>query len=212
MGTSTRKTLKKIGDRLKKALIEDPTISVDEIVPEVSQTVLRARKTKSYFSDKEFYVAIGGGLSAVKRIKEIGLPRYYEECSVKRSDDESFDITNLISAILDRIEEENGDFESSLILNAFQVAVSRALLDENMDEELFLADFCKIFISMIIREGVSENMLDAFENSSRSDIDSSVDKFAVQYVAEHYSVHIKKLTNGDINVTEFIKCIMDEIK
>src|SRR5690554_2841675 len=113
MGTSIRKTSAKIKKLLNDALQENPQVSIDAIVPKVAKETIRTKKTKYYFGDKDFVVLAGGGLACFRKMASIGYDSFVKEHQCDPADISVVEIQQIIESILEGIEQENGDIQSS---------------------------------------------------------------------------------------------------
>ena len=128
MGSSVRKTSAKIKKLLKDTIELNPSVDCKEVIPQVAVETLRSKKTKGYFGDKDFVVLAGGGFACFKRVKEVGLDTFLQDYNIQREELTVIEVQKIIEVILDRIEEENGEIDSILILSAFQSAMANMLL------------------------------------------------------------------------------------
>lgn len=212
MGTSVRKTSDKIKKLLKDTMQENPQVSVDIVVPEVAKETIKAKKTKGYFGDKDFVVLAGGGLSCFRKISSIGYEGFVREHECDPQKISVVEIQKIIEAILDDIERENGDIQSSFILNAFKVTMTSVLMDKITDPIVFLARFCEVFLDMIIREDASEELSSAFKGVTPDKSDDAIAKYTKCYVAEHFTDCIEKCTKNEISIAELVAELQKRLK
>ncbi len=212
MGTSVRKTSAKIKKLLNDTLQENPKIGVDEVIPQVACETLKAKKTKGYFGDKDFLVLAGGGLSCFRKIASIGYDGFVQEHEYDPTKISIVEIQKIIEAILDEIEKENGDIQSSFILNAFKLTMTNVLMDKITDPIVFLTRFCELFLDMIIREEASEELSSAFKGVAPDKLDEAVLQFTKDYVEEHFSDCIKKCVHNEIDVKELVAELQKRLK
>ena len=211
MGSSVRKTSEKIKKILKDTIELNPTVECNEVIPQVAVETLRSKKTKGYFADKDFVALAGGGFACFKKAKEIGIDKFLQEYDVKDEKLTVIDAQKIIESILDKIEEQNGEIDSSLILVAFQSAMTKMLLNKLTDPAEFLIVFCEIFISMVIREDANEALIASFKESSVEILDKNIADFSQSYVKENFSGLIEKCNNGEFQVDELIQKLQDTL-
>lgn len=211
MGSSVRKTSAKIKKLLKDTIELNPSVDCKEVIPQVAVETLRSKKTKGYFGDKDFVVLAGGGFACFKRVKEVGLDTFLQDYNVQREELTVIEVQKIIEVILDRIEEENGEIDSILILSAFQSAMANMLLGKLTEPTEFLSIFCEIFISMIIREDANEALTSMFRDISTETFNKSIEEFSKRYVKENFMVLIENCSNGEIQIEELIKKLQDTL-
>ncbi len=211
MGSSVRKTSAKIKKLLKDTIELNPSVDCKEVIPQVAVETLRSKKTKGYFGDKDFVVLAGGGFACFKRVKEVGLDTFLQDYNVQREELTVIEVQKIIEVILDRIEEENGEIDSILILSAFQSAMANMLLGKLTEPTEFLSIFCEIFISMIIREDANEALTSMFRDTSTETFNKSIEEFSKRYVKENFMVLIENCSNGEIQIEELIKKLQDTL-
>lgn len=211
MGSSVRKTSAKIKKLLKDTIELNPSVDCKEVIPQVAVETLRSKKTKGYFGDKDFVVLAGGGFACFKRVKEVGLDVFLQDYNVQREELTVIEVQKIIEVILDRIEEENGEIDSILILSAFQSAMANMLLGQLTEPTEFLSIFCEIFISMIIREDANEALTSMFRDTSTETFNKSIEEFSKRYVKENFMVLIENCSNGEIQIEELIKKLQDTL-
>lgn len=211
MGSSVRKTSAKIKKLLKDTIELNPSVDCKEVIPQVAVETLRSKKTKGYFGDKDFVVLAGGGFACFKKVKEVGLDVFLQDYNVQREELTVIEVQKIIEVILDRIEEENGEIDSILILSAFQSAMANMLLGKLTEPTEFLSIFCEIFISMIIREDANEALTSTFRDTSTETFNKSIEEFSKRYVKENFMVLIENCSNGEIQIEELIKKLQDTL-
>ncbi|EOS30976.1 hypothetical protein C807_01551 [Lachnospiraceae bacterium 28-4] len=211
MGSSVRKTSAKIKKLLKDTIELNPSVDCKEVIPQVAVETLRSKKTKGYFGDKDFVVLAGGGFACFKRVKEVGLDTFLQDYNIQREELTVIEVQKIIEVILDRIEEENGEIDSILILSAFQSAMANMLLGKLTEPTEFLSIFCEIFISMIIREDANEALTSMFRDISTETFNKSIEEFSKRYVKENFMVLIENCSNGEIQIEELIKKLQDTL-
>ena len=211
MGSSVRKTSAKIKKLLKDTIELNPSVDCKEVIPQVAVETLRSKKTKGYFGDKDFVVLAGGGFACFKRVKEVGLDTFLQDYNSQREELTVIEVQKIIEVILDRIEEENGEIDSILILSAFQSAMANMLLGKLTEPTEFLSIFCEIFISMIIREDANEALTSMFRDISTETFNKSIEEFSKRYVKENFMVLIENCSNGEIQIEELIKKLQDTL-
>ena len=211
MGSSVRKTSAKIKKLLKDTIELNPSVDCKEVIPQVAVETLRSKKTKGYFGDKDFVVLAGGGFACFKRVKEVGLDTFLQDYNIQREELTVIEVQKIIEVIFDRIEEENGEIDSILILSAFQSAMANMLLGKLTEPTEFLSIFCEIFISMIIREDANEALTSMFRDISTETFNKSIEEFSKRYVKENFMVLIENCSNGEIQIEELIKKLQDTL-
>ena len=211
MGSSVRKTSAKIKKLLKDTIELNPSVDCKEVIPQVAVETLRSKKTKGYFGDKDFVVLAGGGFACFKRVKEVGLDIFLQDYNVQREDLTVIEVQKIIEIILDKIEEENGEIDSILILSAFQSAMANMLLGKLTDPTEFLSIFCEIFISMIIREDANEALTSMFKDTATETFNKNIEEFSKKYVKENFMELIENCSNGEIQIEELIKKLQDTL-
>lgn len=211
MGSSVRKTSAKIKKLLKDTIELNPSVDCKEVIPQVAVETLRSKKTKGYFGDKDFVVLAGGGFACFKRVKAVGLDTFLQDYNVHREELTVIEVQKIIEVILDRIEEENGEIDSILILSAFQSAMANMLLGKLTEPTEFLCIFCEIFISMIIREDANEALTSMFKDTSTDTFNKNIEEFSKTYVKENFLELIKSCSNGEIQIQELINKLQDTL-
>ena len=211
MGSSVRKTSAKIKKLLKDTIELNPSVDCKEVIPQVAVETLRSKKTKGYFGDKDFVVLAGGGFACFKRVKEVGLDTFLQDYNIQREELTVIEVQKIIEVILDRIEEENGEIDSILILSAFQSAMANMLLGKLTEPTEFLSIFCEIFSSMIIREDANEALTSMFRDISTETFNKSIEEFSKRYVKENFMILIENCSNGEIQIEELIKKLQDTL-
>ena len=209
MGTSVRKTTAKIKKLLKDTVDTNPNVEPDEIIPDVANQTIKSKKAKAYFGDKDFAVLTGGGMSCFSRIASGGYERFYHDFDVDKENLTAIDIQKIIEAILDEIEKENGDIQSSFILNAFKTAMTKALLESITNPIDFLTIFCEIFLTMIIREAACEEILSQFKSAEPVSVDESIASFAKNYVHTNLSSCIKDCVTKGADIQTLIQSLQN---
>ena len=202
---------RKIKKLLKDTIELNPSVDCKEVIPQVAVETLRSKKTKGYFGDKDFVVLAGGGFACFKRVKEVGLDTFLQDYNIQREELTVIEVQKIIEVILDRIEEENGEIDSILILSAFQSAMANMLLGKLTEPTEFLSIFCEIFISMIIREDANEALTSMFRDISTETFNKSIEEFSKRYVKENFMVLIENCSNGEIQIEELIKKLQDTL-
>ena len=211
MGSSVRKTSAKIKKLLKDTIELNPSVDCKEVIPQVAVETLRSKKTKGYFGDKDFVVLAGGGFACFKRVKEVGLDIFLQDYNVQREELTVIEVQKIIEIILDKIEEENGEIDSILILSAFQSAMANMLLGKLTEPTEFLSIFCEIFISMIIREDANEALTSMFKDTATETFNKNIEEFSKKYVKENFMELIENCSNGEIQIEELIKKLQDTL-
>ena len=211
MGSSVRKTSAKIKKLLKDTIELNPSVDCKEVIPQVAVETLRSKKTKGYFGDKDFVVLAGGGFACFKRVKEVGLDIFLQDYNVQREELTVIEVQKIIEIILGKIEEENGEIDSILILSAFQSAMANMLLGKLTDPTEFLSIFCEIFISMIIREDANEALTSMFKDTATETFNKNIEEFSKKYVKENFMELIENCSNGEIQIEELIKKLQDTL-
>ncbi|WP_285946555.1 hypothetical protein [Thomasclavelia cocleata] len=196
---------------MKDTIELNPSVDCKEVIPQVAVETLRSKKTKGYFGDKDFVVLAGGGFACFKRVKEVGLDTFLQDYNIQREELTVIEVQKIIEVILDRIEEENGEIDSILILSAFQSAMANMLLGKLTEPTEFLSIFCEIFISMIIREDANEALTSMFRDISTETFNKSIEEFSKRYVKENFMVLIENCSNGEIQIEELIKKLQDTL-
>ena len=211
MGSSVRKTSAKIKKLLKETIDLNPTVSTKEVIPQVATETLRSKKTKGYFGDKDFAVLAGGGFACFKKMKAIGLDNFLQEYIEDNKKLTLPQVSKVIEAILDGIEEENGEIESMLILAAFKNAMTKMLLNKIEEPSEFLTNFCEMFIASVIREDASEELTSAFKDTSIDIFDNDILEFSEHYVKEKFSDLILRSSNDELDIKELIQKMQEVI-
>lgn len=212
MGSSVRKTSEKIKKLLKESIDMTPDIDSKDLVPQVAVETLKSKKTKNYFSDKDFIILVGGGFSCFKKIREVGYDSFLKVYDLKDDKLTLVDVQKIIESILDNIEVQSGEIDSSLILSAFQSAMTYMLLKELSDPKEFLVEFCERFIKMLVREEACEELMEAFSTVSEIDLDKQIADFSVTYVKDNFLDLIDECNNGNIKIDELIKRMQEKLK
>lgn len=205
MGSSVRKTSAKIKKMLQEVTEANPTIDCKEVIPQVAEQTLRSKKTKNYFGDKDFVVLAGGGFACFKKASEVGFVKFCDEYEIKYEKVTLIEVQKIIGLIIDEIEEEKGDINSSIILTAFQSAMTEMLLNELTDPIKFLFLFCSKFIAMVIREDINEELSAAFKNVKIEDVDKRIKDYADEYVKNNFEKLIEQCGNNEIQIEELIQ-------
>lgn len=211
MGSSVRKTSAKIKKLLKETLASNPNTDSKEVIPHVAEQTLRSKKTKGYFGDKDFVVLAGGGFACFKKAKEVGFDIFIQEYNV---DVERLTLTEtqkIIEAILDGIEEDNGDIDSVILLTAFQSAMTDMLMKKLTDPAEFLYVFCTNFITMIIREDICEALTSEFKKTSAEVINESIQSFSDTYVKKNFASLINECNKGEIKIEELLRKMQEKL-
>lgn len=212
MGTSVRKTSKRIKELLENTLQENPQVTIEIIVPKVASEVIKAGKTKKYFDDKDFSILVGGGLSCFRKIASVGYNDFVREYGYNPETISVIEIQKIIETILDNIEKENEDIQSSFILNAFKLVMTNVLMAKVASPFVFLRQFCEVFLDMIIREEISEELSSAFKEIAPDKLDDSISQFIEVYIEENFNDCIKKCVDNEINITELIVELQKRLK
>lgn len=204
MGTSVRKTSEKIKKLLKKAKTEQPDVSLNDVVPAIVETTLKAKKTKAYFGDKDFASFAGGGVGAFKKAASGGYDNFVQSYGIDPKEVGQIEREKIIAAILDEVEASSGEIESELLLSAFRSAVIEMLIEKNVDPKQFLVRFCELFIVMIVREEASESLNDEFSGLTYEDTKKPIEKFAKEYVQSNFLTAISEYVAGRIEIADLI--------
>lgn len=211
MGSSVRKTSAKIKKLLKESIELNPSIDCKEVIPKVATETLRSKKTKGYFGDKDFVVLAGGGFACFKKVKELGIDRFLQEYDIQDKKITVIEVQKIIESILNKIEDENGEIDSLMILSAFQSAMTKMLLDKLVEPEEFLNIFCETFIIMVIREDASEELCDAFKDTSLDTLDKDIETFSHNYVQSNFSYLISECNKGILQIDELIQKLQEKL-
>lgn len=211
MGSSVRKTSDKIKKLLKESIDLNPNLDSKEVIPEVAIQTLRSKKTKGYFGDKDFVALAGGGFACFRKVKEVGFDNFLQEYNINNEKLSVIEVQRIIESILDNIEDESGEIDSLMILSAFQSAMTKMLLNKLDDPEAFLNSFCETFITMVIREDASEELTEAFKNTSSATINTNIEEFSREYVLKNFQELIKKCNHGEIQIEELIQKMQDKL-
>lgn len=211
MGSSVRKTSAKIKKLLRDTIELNPSVECKEVIPQVAVETLRSKKSKGYFADKDFATLAGGGFACFKRVKEVGIDKFLQEYNIRDEKLTVIEVQKIIESILDKIEDENGEIGSVLILAAFQSAMTNMLLNKLTDPAKFLNVFCETFISMIIREDANEALTSIFKNTSAEIFNKNIEEFSKNYVNEYFSELIIKCNNGEIQISELMQKLQDTL-
>lgn len=211
MGTSSRKTSAQIKKLIEKAREVDPQVDWEALIPDISQGALRAKKARQYFGDREFIVLAGGGYASAKKIREVGIDQFAVELGVVLKGDRTIDIEKIVEAILSNLETE-AEIATSLLLNAFKLAFTQYLIQQDLRAEEYLALFLRIVIRMAIEEAAKEELLNQYKETQFGDISISIDEFASRYVQEKFTDLIAGYASGQISVHEFIDAIQAVLK
>lgn len=211
MGSSVRKTTAKIKKLLKDTVESNPSVECKEVIPQVAVETLRSKKTKGYFADKDFAVLAGGGFACFKKVKEVGIDGFLKEYDIQSEKLTIIEVQKIIECILDKIEDENGEIDSVLILSAFQSAMANMLMNKLTEPSEFLKVFCETFITMIIREDANEALTTYFKDTSAETFNKNIEVFAKSYVEDNFSELISKCNNGEIEIKELIQKLQDTL-
>ncbi len=209
MGSSVRKTTVKIKKILKETVESNPLVDCKEVIPQVAEEALRSKKIKGYFADKDFAALVTGGFACLKKVKETGIDVFLKEYDINNKKPTAIEIQKVIESILDKIENENGEIDSILILTAFQSAMTNVLMNKLTEPSEFLNVFCEIFITMIIREGANEALITYFKDTSVETFNKNIETFAKSYVKDNFSELIIKCNNGELHINELIQKLQD---
>lgn len=211
MGTSVRKASTKIKQLLEGALVDSPQSGIDDVIPEVAKETIRASRTKGYFGDKDFSVLAGGGLLYFRKIASIGYDGFIREYKYDPQKVTVIEMQAIIEAILDDIEQRDGDIQSSFILNAFKMTMTNALMGKITDPIVFLTHFCEVFLDMIIRENASEELSRAFIGVAPYELDDAISSYAKSYVADNFYDHIVKCVLSEMDIAELVTILQEEL-
>lgn len=211
MGSSVRKTSARIKKLLKDTLELNPTAECKEIIPQIAEQTLRSKKTKGYFGDKDFIVLAGGGFSCFKKVNEIGYDNFIHDYNINNEKLSILDTQKIIESILDKIENDNGEIDSMIILSAFQCAMTKMFMENLSNPADFLLLFCEIFITMVIRENASEELTNAFGDDSSETFDKNIEDFSNNYVKTHFTDIIIQCNEGKIEIQELIKKLQNKL-
>lgn len=212
MGTSVRKTSVKIRKLLNDTLQDNPQVSIDAVVPKVAEETIRAKKTKDYFGDKDFVVLAVGGLACFRKMSSIGYDSFVKEHQCDPADISVVEIQQIIEFILEGIEQENGDIQSSFILNAFKLTMTNVLMNKITDPTVFLTRFCQVFLDMIIREQASEELSNIFKDIAPDKLDDAISRFTNEYVEQHFSDCIERCVLDGMDVSELVIELQKRLK
>ena len=205
MGTSGRNTSKKIKQLLGKMKSEQPDIKISDVIPDIVGATLKAKITKNYLGDKDFSTFVGSGVATFKSASKHGYDEFIQGFDINPDNVGEIEREKIINAILDDIEEKNGEIESELLLSAFRSAVTEMLINKSVDPYQFLVRFCEIFIIMIVREEASESLHEAFLSTDNDEMQNPIEQFAKDYVKKSFSTIIEDYISGKISVSELIK-------
>lgn len=211
MGSSVRKTSDKIKRLLKDSINLNPNVDSKEVIPEVAIQTLRSKKTNGYFGDKDFVALAGGGFACFRKVKEIGFDNFLQEYNINNEKLTVIEVQKIIESILDKVEDENGEIDSLMILSAFQSTMTKMLLNKLDDPEEFLNSLCETFIAMVIREDASEELTAAFKDTSVNAINNNIEEFSHKYVLKNFDSLIKQCNNGEIQIEELIQKLQDKL-
>ena len=178
MGTSVKKTSRIVKRLLEQSRGLNEQEEIEKIIPNICTEVIKSKKTRKYFEDNDFIVLANSGFSYFKKIKTEGFDKVLEEYNVKVEkieDDKlsAIQVQKVIESILDKAEDDNKEIESSFILGAFQVAMTKMLLNNFNEPEQFLTLFCETFISKIITEEANEEIIEEFKEISINEISNN---------------------------------------
>lgn len=213
MGTSVKKTSRIVKRLLEQSRGLNEQEEIEKIIPNICTEVIKSKKTRKYFEDNDFIVLANSGFSYFKKIKTEGFDKALEEYNVKLEkieDDKlsAIQVQKVIESILDKVEDDNKEIESSFILGAFQVAMTKMLLNNFNEPEQFLTLFCETFISKIITEEANEEIIEEFKEISINEISNNISAFSRLYVEENFKDIILQCCNNETNLENLI----DEMK
>lgn len=213
MGTSVKKTSRIVKRLLEQSRGLNEQEEIEKIIPNICTEVIKSKKTRKYFEDNDFIVLANSGFSYFKKIKTEGFDKALEEYNVKLEkieDDKlsAIQVQKVIESILDKVEDDNKEIESSFILGAFQVAMTKMLLNNFNEPEQFLTLFCETFISKIITEEANEEIIEEFKEISINEISNNISEFSRLYVEENFKDIILQCCNNETNLENLI----DEMK
>ncbi len=213
MGSSVRKTTAKIKKLLKDSVESNPSVECKEVIPQVATETLRSKKAKGYFADKDFAILAGGGFACFKKVKEVGIEGFLQEYEydIRSEKFTVIEVQKIIESIIDKIEDENGEIDSLLILSAFQSAMANMLMNRLIEPLAFLNVFCETFITMIIREDANEALTTYFKDTSAETFNKNIEDFSKKYVKENFSDLILKCNNGEIEIKELVQKLQDTL-
>lgn len=205
MGTSVRRTTAKI----KRILEEQESNDEKVVLPIVIGEVLRSKTTSEFIENCEVKIVISYGVSSLK-----GAKSYQEyvagigEDTVDPEKITSVEAEKIISAIISKIEEENGDIESSEILNAFKFAMSELLLNSSTNPVVFMKNFSIKFIQNIIMNQSYENLIVKFNEKN---IDNEIRTYAKKFVNDNLLDNIHQYINGSITIDKLLEILSEKI-
>lgn len=209
MGTSTRNTSDIIRKLLKKE--NQDIVEIDEFIPEVTIEVIRAKKTKNFFSNSDFKIIISGGFASFKQLKDQGFDNFVKSFNVDPHNITDLNVEKIVSSILDTIEENKGIIGSSLLLESFRTAYSIILLKRIEDIEVAMTLFLKVVIKNLIEAESKEEILNAVKELNEDELDKSIDEQAELFVNNYFKEIISEYVNETIDTEEFIKKIQQII-
>lgn len=202
MGTSVRRAVGKVKKLLEETLAVSPQSSIDTIIPEVANKILKSSRAKNYLGGKDFAVLAGGGLFYARKMASLGYDGFIREYEYDPHKITTIEVQQIIEAILDDIEERDGDIQSSFILTAFKITMTDALVGKITHPVAFLTRFCEVFFEMVIRENAGEDLSSVFIGVPSHELDEAISTYTKRYVKDHFYNYIVKCAQNEMTIQE----------
>lgn len=215
MGSSTRKIQAKIKKILSPSSHDDSnTVELDKAIPLVMIETLRMKKTRKYFGDKDFLNLMTGGVQSVQALGGGKVKGFFVTEDFDFNKDENSDLATekVLEAILNKIESEIEDIDSSLLLRAFKITMTKILMEKNFDLYYFVNNFCVNSLFLIIMENINESIIDTYDEKQVKEYDSKIKLKADHWVAKNLKETILEYVNNKITINELIDTLTKKVE
>ncbi|AEY65838.1 hypothetical protein [Clostridium sp. BNL1100] len=215
MGSSTRKIQAKIKKILSPGSHDDSyTVELDKAIPLVMIETLRMRKTRKYFGDKDFLNLMTGGVQSVQALGGGKVKEFFSDEDFDFSKDIGNDLETerVLESILNKIENDIEDIDSSLLLKAFKITMTKILMEKNFDLYYFVNDFCVNALFLIVMENINESVIDTYDEKQVKDYDSKIKLKANQWVDKNLKDTILEYINEKITINELIDTLTKKVE
>ncbi len=204
VGSGDIKTSVRIKRLLDNIIKEDPDTTLETIVSEAGNTAICGEKVRTYLGDADFLVLVSSGLAYFSLISSVGYDEFLFRYGYDAQNISLIKIQKIIESIIDEIEKENGEIQSSFLLKAFKIAMTKALMGRITEPAIYISLFCQIFLEMIIREETSEEIGYRFKELTAAELDQAISDFSRLYVEENFLHYINKCVEGTLDVASLL--------
>lgn len=208
MGTSSRK----VNDKIKKILkdsLDSNEYEFEKMIPKLSNEVMKLKKTRKYFGDKDFMNIMAGGVIGIGAIKKgtfqddygIEFNESIQNSILKREE--------ILQAILDKVES---DIQSNFLLKSYKTAMTEVLLSEGISVFDFVFNFIVCIIYYNLMEEINEAVIETLPKEDLREVEKITKKHAKLIVDEKLKHIILEFAEDKIDINKLIEFAIKEVE